>query len=89
VGQLNLRDKLRLGQRRERKQDRSIRVVIAGHGYVQNLHYELAVEEPVARRLTVAFDVAAATTGLVFCFGEGPAKLIADRRIAPSRCRIA
>ena len=41
------------------KQDRSARVVITGHGFVQNLrrgHYELAVEEPVARRLAVAFD---------------------------------
>jgi transposase-like protein len=34
-------------------------VVIAGHGFVQNLrrgHYELAVEEPVIRRVEVAFD---------------------------------
>jgi hypothetical protein len=41
---------------RGRKQDRSARVVIAGRGFVQNLrrgHYELAVEEPVARRLAV------------------------------------
>jgi len=41
------------------KQDRSARVIIVGHGFVQNLrrgHYELAVEEPVARRLAVAFD---------------------------------
>jgi transposase-like protein len=41
------------------KQDRSARIVIAGHGFVQNLrrgHYELAVEEPVARRVAVAFD---------------------------------
>jgi len=33
--------------------------VIAGHGFVQNLrrgHYELAVEEPVAWRVAVAFD---------------------------------
>jgi hypothetical protein len=33
--------------------------VIAGHGFVQNLrrgHDELAVEEPAARRLAVAFD---------------------------------
>jgi IS6 family transposase len=38
------------------KQDRSARIVIAAHGFVQNLrrgHYELAVEEPVARRLAV------------------------------------
>ena len=44
---------------RGRKQDRSARVVIAGHAFVQNLrrdHYELAVEEPAGRRLAVAFD---------------------------------
>jgi hypothetical protein len=41
------------------KQDRSARVVIAGHALVQNIrrgHYELAVEEPTNRRLAVAFD---------------------------------
>jgi hypothetical protein len=41
------------------KQDRSARVIIAGHAFVQNLrrgHYELAVEEPVNRRLAAAFD---------------------------------
>jgi hypothetical protein len=41
------------------KQDRSPRVIIAGDALVQNLrrgHYELAVEEPVNRRLAVAFD---------------------------------
>jgi transposase, IS6 family len=41
------------------KQDRSARVVIAGHAFVQNVrreHYELAVEEPVILRLAVAFD---------------------------------
>jgi transposase, IS6 family len=40
------------------KQDRSARVVIAGHGFVQNLrrgHYELAAEEPVNRRVAIAF----------------------------------
>jgi transposase, IS6 family len=34
-------------------------VIIAGHGFVQNLrrgHHELAVEEPANRRLAVAFD---------------------------------
>jgi transposase-like protein len=39
--------------------DRTAGVVIAGHAFVQNLrrgHYELAVEEPANRRLTVAFD---------------------------------
>ena len=54
-GRLNAR----LRPMRGLKQDRSARIVIAGHGFVQNLrrgHYELAVEEPVARRLAVAFD---------------------------------
>jgi IS6 family transposase len=41
------------------KRDRSARVIIAGHGFIQNIrrgHYELAVEEPTNRRLVVAFD---------------------------------
>ena len=41
------------------KQDRSARVVIAGHALVQNVrraHYELAVEAPVTRRVAVAFN---------------------------------
>jgi transposase, IS6 family len=41
------------------KHDRTAGVVIAGHAFVQNLrrgHYELAVDEPANRRLTVAFD---------------------------------
>jgi hypothetical protein len=41
------------------KQDRSARVVLAGHALVQNVrrgHYELAVEEPVTRRVAVTFD---------------------------------
>ena len=41
------------------KQDPSARVVIAGLALVQNVrrgHYELAVEEPVIRRVAVAFD---------------------------------
>jgi transposase-like protein len=41
------------------KQDRSTRVIIAGHAFIQNLrrgHYELAVEAPVGPRVTVAFD---------------------------------
>ncbi|HEX8859634.1 MAG TPA: IS6 family transposase [Actinomycetes bacterium] len=40
------------------KQDRSARILIAGHGLVQNLrrgHYEVAVEEPVSLRVAVAF----------------------------------
>jgi transposase-like protein len=51
--------KARLGPMRGLKQDRSARVVIAGHALVQNIrrgHYELAVEEPVGRRVAVAFD---------------------------------
>ena len=41
------------------KQDRSARVIIAGHAFVQNLrrgHDELAVEVAAGQRLTVAFD---------------------------------
>ena len=41
------------------KQDRSARVIIAGHALVQNVrrgHCELAVEELVGRRVAVAFD---------------------------------
>jgi len=51
--------KARLRPMRGLKQDRSARVVIAGHAFVQNLrrgHYELAAEEPANRRLAVAFD---------------------------------
>lgn len=45
------------------QQDRSARIVIAGHAVVQNGrrgHDELAVEEPANRRLAVAFDELAA-----------------------------
>jgi len=51
--------KSRLRPMRGLKQDRSARVVIAGHALVQNVrraHYELAVEAPVTRRVAVAFD---------------------------------
>jgi len=51
--------KARLGPMRGLKEDRSARVIIAGHAFVQNLrrgHYELAVAEPVNRRLVVAFE---------------------------------
>ena len=51
--------KARLGPMRGRKQDRSARVLIAGHAFVQNLRrgrYELAGEEPTNRRVAVAFD---------------------------------
>ena len=53
------RFKSRLHPMRGLEQGRNARIVIAGQGFVQNLrrgHYELAVEEPVARRLAVAFD---------------------------------
>jgi transposase-like protein len=51
--------KARLRPMRGLKQDHSAGIVIAGHAFVQNLRrggYELAVEEPVHRRLAVAFD---------------------------------
>jgi transposase, IS6 family len=41
------------------EQDRSARVIVVGHGFIQNVrrgHDELTVEEPVSRRLAVAFD---------------------------------
>jgi hypothetical protein len=51
--------KARLRPMRRLKQDRSARVVIAGHAFMQNIrraHYELAIEEPATLRLAVAFD---------------------------------
>jgi transposase-like protein len=51
--------KARLRPMRGLKQDRSARVIIAGHALVQNLrrgHYELAIEEPANRRVAVAVD---------------------------------
>ena len=51
--------KARLRTMRGLKQDRSARIVIAGHAFVQNLRrgrYEFAVGELVHRRLAVAFD---------------------------------
>ena len=51
--------KARLRPMRGLKQDRSARVMIAGHALVQNIrrgHYELAAEEPTNRRVAVAFD---------------------------------
>ena len=56
--------KARVRPMRGLKQDRSARVVIAGHALVQNVrrgHYQLAVEEPATRRLAVAFDELALT----------------------------
>ncbi len=50
--------KTRLRPMRGLKQDRSARVVIAGHAFIQNVrrgHYELAAEELATRRLAVAF----------------------------------
>jgi transposase-like protein len=49
--------KARLRPMRGMQQDRSARIVIAGHALVQNLrrgHYELAVEKPANKRLAVA-----------------------------------
>jgi transposase-like protein len=49
--------KARLRPMRGLNQDRSARVVIAGHAFIQNVrrgHYELAVEEPAGRRVAVA-----------------------------------
>jgi transposase-like protein len=54
-GRLNAR----LRPMRGLKQDRSARVIIGGHAFVQNLrrgHYELAVEELANQRLVVAFE---------------------------------
>jgi transposase-like protein len=51
--------KARLRPMRGLKQDRSARVVIAGHAFIQNVrrgHYELAVEKPANRRVAIAFD---------------------------------
>jgi len=52
--------KARVRPMRGLKQDRSARVIIMGHAFIQNVrrgHYELAVEEPANRRLAVAFHV--------------------------------
>jgi transposase-like protein len=49
----------RLRPMRGLKQDHSARVTIAGHAFVQNLrrgHDELGAEEPVNRRVAVAFE---------------------------------
>src|SRR5829696_303661 len=51
--------KARLRPMRGLKQHRRARVVLVGHAFVQNIrrgHYELAAEEPITRRLPVAFD---------------------------------
>jgi IS6 family transposase len=54
--------KARLRPMRGLKQDRSARIIVAGHAFVQNVrrgHYELAVEAPVNRRVAVAFGALA------------------------------
>jgi transposase, IS6 family len=41
------------------KQDHNAGVIVAGHAFVQNVrrgHYELAVDEPVSRRLAIMFE---------------------------------
>jgi transposase-like protein len=51
--------KSRLRSMRGLKQDHNASVIIAGHAFIQNVrrgHYELAVEEPVTRRMAIAFD---------------------------------
>ena len=51
--------KARLRPMRGLKQDRSIRVIVAGHAFMQNLrrgHDELAAEEPANRRVAVAIE---------------------------------
>ena len=56
--------KARLRPMRGLKHDRSARVILAEHAFVQNIrsgHYELAVEEPATRRMAVAFDELAMT----------------------------
>jgi len=51
--------KARLRPIRGLEQDRSARIVIAGHAFIQNVrrgHYELAVAASANRRVAVAFD---------------------------------
>ena len=51
--------KARLRTMRGLKQDRSLRVIVAGHAFMQNLRrgdYELAIEEPANRRVAVAVE---------------------------------
>jgi IS6 family transposase len=50
--------KSRLRPMRGLRQDRSARVIVAGHAFVQNVrrgHYELAIDEPAGRRVAVSF----------------------------------
>jgi transposase-like protein len=51
--------KARLRRMRGLKQDRSARVVIVGHAFIQNVrrgYYELAADAPANRRVAVAID---------------------------------
>ncbi|MDP9145982.1 MAG: transposase, partial [Actinomycetota bacterium] len=51
--------KARLRPMRGLKQERSARVILVGHAFIQNVrrgHYELAVEKPPNRRVAIAFD---------------------------------
>jgi transposase-like protein len=51
--------KARLRTMRRLKQDRSLRVIVAGHAFMQNVrrgHYELAVEEPANWRVAVPVE---------------------------------
>jgi transposase-like protein len=50
--------KARLRPMRGLKRDRSARVIVAGHAFLQNVrrgHYELAADEPTNRRVAAAF----------------------------------
>jgi transposase-like protein len=55
--------KARLRPMRGLKRDRSTRVIVAGHAFIQNVrrgHYELAVDHHTSRRVAAAFDELAA-----------------------------
>jgi transposase, IS6 family len=57
--------KARLRPMRGLKQERSARIILAGHALVQNVrrgHYELAVAAPTNRRVAVAFGELVAAT---------------------------
>jgi transposase, IS6 family len=51
--------KARLRPMRGVKQERSLRILVVAHAFVQNLrrgYYELATEAPLSQRLMVAFE---------------------------------
>jgi hypothetical protein len=68
------------------KQDRSARVVIAGHAFMQNIrraNYEPAIEETATLRLAVAFEVGqAVTAGLRFWRGRRLRGVLSAARVA-------